>query len=205
MNMMNNCNNISLYSILFESLPKGFSFEKLEELSYQNPEYAQEYAAKFFKLDKSFKKGSSRAVFILDSKRVLKVAKNEAGVAQNKEEYKNFRNYPLIGAKIYKSGQGNSYLVSELVRGVQDTRELTNYFGFDILYAVSSTPEHSLYKLKQIPTNKQPEQVSQLVDAINNGLAVGDIYYEDHWEKTASGRYVLLDYGASEEIISTYY
>lgn len=199
--MMSNSNAVSLYDILFESLPKGFSFEKLEELSYQNPEYAAEYAGKFFREEKKFERGSSRAVFILDSKRVLKVAKNEAGLAQNKEEFENFRRYPLIGAKIYKSGPRNEYLISEIVREATGDRELINYFGFNILDALSLGHPS---RIKQIP-NKQPEQVSQLIDAINNGLAAGDIVVIDHWGKTVNGRYVLLDYGASDEIINTFY
>lgn len=197
--MMSDSNTVSLYDILFESLPKGFSFEKLEELSYQNPEYAAKYAGKFFREEKKFERGSSRAVFILDSKRVLKVAKNEAGLAQNKEEFKNFRRYPLIGAKIYKSGPRNEYLISEIVREVSSYKELTNYFGLDIFSDLSS-----LYRIDPIKS-KQPEQVSQLVDAINNGLAEGDITVISHWGKTVNGRYVLLDYGASEEIINTFY
>ena len=75
MNMMSNSNAVSLYDILFESLPKGFSVYELENELQKNLESGVSYAKKFFRESKTFTKGTSRAVFILDSKKALKIAK----------------------------------------------------------------------------------------------------------------------------------
>jgi len=62
--------------------------------------------------------GSSREVFLLSSQKVLKVAVNEKGIAQNEAEidvYTNPKTRPII-SKVYDYGSGYEWLVSELVR-----------------------------------------------------------------------------------------
>ena len=166
------------------------------------------YAKKFFSENKTFTGGSSRVVFILDSKKVLKIAKNEAGIDQNKEEIKNSRRYPLVVTRIFKVGTNNNYIISELVRPAQSGMELVKFFGFDIINDISNLIDNFVSPIKKKQSYERVsknEASMQLLDMVRSGTDFNDISRIDHWGKTNDGRYILLDHGANETIIKKYY
>jgi len=64
--------------------------------------------------------GSGRLVFQIDDEKVLKLAKNQAGVAQNKQESRAVigKKYPGLFPKVFREMsdlRGYSYIVSEYV------------------------------------------------------------------------------------------
>lgn len=75
--------------------------------------------------------GSSRAVFVIDSKRVLKIAKNEKGFAQNEMELKVFQDAstaPVV-TRILLNAPDFSWLVSEIVRPLTSEDEFQQLSG----------------------------------------------------------------------------
>lgn len=94
-------------------------------------------------------KGSSRAVFGLSDKEVLKVAKNRAGVAQNEAEYKLSMDQRAKGfvADVYAFGKGFGWLRSERVDPLTSFEEFKELSGVsfktyvDMIDAWLSSPE----------------------------------------------------------------
>lgn len=109
---------------------KKFSYEDFERA--QNKEEYLETTLPTA-ADHGNHKGSSRAVYILNTKRVLKYAWNEKGLGQNRAEatiYERFKDTNIF-PKIYTHGKDYSYLVSELVRPLKNTREFAEKTGCD--------------------------------------------------------------------------
>jgi len=74
--------------------------------------------------------GSSRAVFIQDSHKVIKLALNAAGVEQNENEAKAFKDHSIRKwvPKIYKIASDYSWIISELVRPLNSVKEFDEIF-----------------------------------------------------------------------------
>lgn len=83
------------------------------------------------KLGEPIGKGSSRVVYQIDDDLCIKVAFNEKGITQNKQEYETymkFRNYDIF-TKIYYKDDDFRWLVSERALELQDP-DLIKVFGF---------------------------------------------------------------------------
>lgn len=124
--------------LIFEAQPKGFSFQTLDQMYAKNYRSvdAERYASQFFKPDTFMGKGSSRLVYRLDSKKVLKLAHDQkhdigAGIEQNKLEARISSQFPDILSRVYRMHPKGYYMVSELVRPVTSWDEVTKYFGVD--------------------------------------------------------------------------
>jgi hypothetical protein len=101
--------------------------------------------------------GSSRLVYRLDSKKVLKLAHDQkkdigAGIEQNQLEAKISSQFPNVLSKVFRIHPKGYYLVSELVRPVKNWDEITNYFGIDIknILVGKSLPDKIKANIKQI-------------------------------------------------------
>ena len=91
-------------------------------------QYAQEHNLHFLG------QGSGRRVFRLTPKRVLKLAHNEKGIAQNNAEVEIFTDpssKPII-AKIFKVGQGYKWITSELARPIKNDAEFQRLTGVKV-------------------------------------------------------------------------
>ncbi len=161
--------------------------------------------------------GSSRIVYDMgNTGKVLKIALNNKGVAQNKEEleitkkiHSSYPEYPIV-TKVY--GHDNSseptWLVSEKVRPIENsdiTREtkgvlrsmdqLTDIFqsmmGENIYNLARSNPDVNFFKgLQAIP---------------EVGMLSGDLVVSYHWGVTEDGRIVVLDYGFTRDVADKHY
>lgn len=178
--------------------------------------------------------GSSRAAFLLDSKRVLKIAINEKGYAQNAAELELADDpgvAPLV-TKIFRVGKDNSWLVSELVRpltGVKEFQQLTSvpwsflvdFMQFytvlgDVGEAFESTVAAVVARDKK---NRSPSPgisvrgiehvpfIGRLFTALANrpDMMPGDMIIVSHWGKTPDQRVVLMDSGFTQEVYDAHY
>lgn len=145
--------------LIFEAQPKGFSFQTLDQMYAKNYRSvdAERYASQFFKPDTFMGQGSSRLVYRLDSKKVLKLAHDQkkdigAGIEQNQLEAKISSQFPNVLSKVFRIHPKGYYLVSELVRPVTSWDEITNYFGIDIknILVGESLPDKIKANIKQI-------------------------------------------------------
>lgn len=124
--------------LIFEAQPKGFSFQTLDQMYAKNYRSvdAEAYVKQYFQPDTFMGKGSSRLVYRLDSKKVLKLAHDQkrdigAGIEQNKLEARISSQFPDILSRVYRIHPKGYYMVSELVRPVTSWNEVVQYFGVD--------------------------------------------------------------------------
>ncbi len=144
-----------LFELIFtEGQPKGFSFQTLDQMYAKNYRSvdAERYAAQFFKPDTFMGKGSSRLVYRLDSKKVLKLAHDQkhdigAGIEQNKLEARISSQFPDILSRVYRMHPKGYYMVSELVRPVTSWNEVVQYFGVDPVDIIPG--KHTYYQVDQ--------------------------------------------------------
>jgi hypothetical protein len=171
--------------------------------------------------------GSSRTVYAIDSKRVLKIAINEKGLGQNKAEMEistDSRTGNLY-AKILDYDPNFEWLVSELVKPLVSGGEFENLTGcsWSMFRAFLSelfglrkiTLEQAVANLrtrfgeeseKQInDCLKNPWFLSTIKGLRNTELLSGDLTLIDHWGKTPQQNVVLLDYGFTEDVYQRFY
>jgi len=92
--------------------PQGFDLQVLEKLP--------SYAARIRYLNAHLKKiasGSSRIVYLVDNEKVLKVAKNKKGLAQNETEAdRSIQRWSSVFAQIFDASEDSIFLEMELAR-----------------------------------------------------------------------------------------
>ena len=158
-------------------------------------------------------RGGGRAVFVLNSSKVLKVAipnaitgeDDDFGHEQNEAEFE-LSQHPTISnavAKVFEHGPSFTWIISELVRPINDTEEFQALLGTDIgmktlVDAVwyNNVPELKRFVDKhKLNTQKAHALLAGLRSMNKRNVNVHDIKRLEHWGKTADGRLVLLDYG----------
>jgi molecular chaperone DnaJ len=113
--------NSSIIAVLFEKKfnPREFSKVPFEEMF----KFAKKNGLRYLG------EGSSRAVFALDSKRVIKIAMNMKGIAQNGAELQLSHDANAPIARIYRYDTDMWWLVSELVRPITSPEEFKTLTG----------------------------------------------------------------------------
>lgn len=201
--------------------------EELEEAQYPpsfNPEEFKNLNS--FKARLSYVKsrmpklgqGSSRAVFEIDNETVLKVALNEKGLAQNSSERdigKFSDLYPV--AKVFDSSPDDFWVEMQKARKAKksdfkkilgitflDFYEIMNYVKFDG-YRQFDPPN----SYKEMVQSGENEFFNQLIDLIANyDMAIRDIKAIGSWgvvSENGKERLILVDFGATTDIINRYY
>lgn len=158
--------------------------------------------------------GSSRCVFALDNKYALKVAGNiwdaddnnyRKGIAQNKVEYKLSLNSEIhdVLAKVYDNAPDYEWIVSDLVRPLNDNDNNTFYELTGITF------DDMMSYLYRIKDGGIPSSLGHFVSQIQKAIELGKLELEDfrmdQFGKTADGRIVILDYGFSDDVQQNYY
>ena len=130
--------------------------------------------------------GSSRDVFDLENGYVIKVAKNRAGIAQNKAEYK-------------ISDNDNSDLLAKVV-------QVSNDFGLlimeksDTIYNISYVLKYfNVRDKRELLNSKELQKIKR-----NYNLVLGDFERKSNWGMI-NGRPVIIDYGFTREVRERYY
>jgi len=130
--------------------------------------------------------GSSRDVFDLENGYVIKVAKNRAGIAQNKAEYKisDNDNSDLL-AKVVQVSNDFNFLIMEKADTIYNISYVLKYFNV--------RDKRELLNLKELQKIKR-----------NYNLVLGDFERKSNWGMI-NGRPVIIDYGFTREVRERYY
>jgi len=161
-------------------------------------------------------RGSSRAVFLLSSSKVLKIAVRHGmviDVYQNRSEVSLYTDPKTkqICAKIFDFDPDYVWLISELVRPVSaaefknitgvDSKEL-EHFGECLEDGLSPEEIYEQYSednkirdVKSVPKDKFDEWIYLFENLVSQGVYVGELTRSEHWGVTSSGNLVVLDYG----------
>lgn len=204
--------------------PVGFNMKTLISL----PSFAKrlQYCMQYLK---KIGAGSSRVVFAVDDEKVLKVAKNGKGIAQNQEEMQDWRqNYYDCFAKVYDASEDGIFLEMQAARRAKDSdfRKLTGY-GFDVMsawigYTASLyTPRNRItFRNHNFDELFDSEEWAEGLDNYNLfsrvhsylcdtcSEAYGDLQKLSSWgvvSENGEESLVIIDFGLTEEIFDNYY
>lgn len=146
---MFNINKVSNNFKIFLALSKfakikGFNLEEFKKLNIEKD--IQDY----LKNNTIYiAEGSSRATYIISSKKVLKLAINARGIAQNQAEVEQLLEYKSeFIPKYYTHDQNFKWIIVELVRPLYSNKELKNllnisYDMFDLFFIFHETSSSS--------------------------------------------------------------
>jgi hypothetical protein len=194
---------ISEHLVVEKIRSKTFSIKKLKELTGE-----EEVLSYIESCDLQWlKAGSSRTVYVLSSKWVLKIAMNDKGLAQNiaeKSLYNNAVMRPFITA-IKDSDPDNRWLIAELVRPLKNYGEFEKLSGVEYRIFEKILESYDEPDLSEL-SGKQLEWMDGVLKMIHHAdVAVGDLFDLNHWGKTNDGRMVLLDYGLTRDVLRKHY
>jgi len=111
---------------LSEEYPSSFSFEEFNAIKSYNGKlkYANERLQKLGS-------GSARVVYKVDEEKVIKIAKNKKGIAQNSVEAEEYlQNYDIV-AKVFETDNDDFWIEMEWAKKVTPTR-FKQITGIDI-------------------------------------------------------------------------
>ena len=157
--------------------------------------------------------GSSRIAFVLSSKKVLKIARNEKGIAQNQAEQHVYTDPATkdVAAMMYDADDQGKWIICDLVRPITSTHEFKKLTGVDwqefiedLTMTVSAFARKQGMQLRN-SAHEFTKKVFNMAEKGSNKLKLGDLTVLDHWGKTPDGRVVILDYGFTEGVADKHY
>ena len=148
----------------------------LDEVKMQEMAYPSNFDLRYFSTIPTFKErekycrerlkflggGSSRIAFQVDDKKVLKIAKNRAGIIQNENEEDWGRNKYSCFAKIYEADKNHLWIEMELARKVY-IKDFISCLGIsrimwcEILAYIYNEKNKELYDLYRYMLDYQPD------------------------------------------------
>lgn len=169
--------------------------------------------------------GSSRIVFQIDNEKVLKLAKNQKGIAQNRTENDGYLNHLECFAKTYDSDENDLWIEMELARKAKksDFKRLTGYsfevFCYWVEYVAEQYGKYSKFnEYKQLFSSDEWQDMlyndvtifSNIEDYLLNYQlnAYGDLQRISSWgivNRDGVEQLVLIDYGLNDEVAKEYY
>lgn len=219
----------SQYKRLFEAAMDGFSLEQLSNIRSFRDRLA--YCKQM--LGPSIRKGSSRIVFQIDDEKVLKLAMNRKGVAQNEAEgTPNYAkdDYDLFPKK-YEYDENFTWIVSEYVlpakeEDFQQVLGMSSKEFFNIAYNIwfercGYNARFNYGRYKKIDDMEAIWEMTDNYDSIFyeissyfgdfddvDSVSINDFLAIQNWGlaiRNGEPWLVLLDSGLREEIWNTYY
>jgi hypothetical protein len=165
--------------------------------------------------------GTSRIVYKIDETKVLKLAKNEKGVAQNTTEMNFSEDYlwDMVVAKLFDYDEDGLWVEMELARKVT-TSIWNNIVGIpiDIFRDGTRFMEQQKGSLKTLYRLKEPERMEELYEndftsTILDLIANYDVGSGDFGKLSTYGlvnrdgkdEIVIIDYGLTNEVYDSYY
>jgi hypothetical protein len=202
-------------SVVSEDYPQSFDMKFFKTL--------QSFASRKKYCDEHLKKiaqGSSRIVYFIDSEKVLKLAKNKKGLAQNEVEIDYSDDYMLtnIVAPVYDYHENFLWLEMALAKKVKksDFKRITgiDFDGFgDVLVSADS-----LYRDKNLRFKVDQDLVEEVM---NNEFTSGVYDYVANFDVPASDmrrinsyglikvngkeQLAIIDYGLTTDVFKNYY
>ena len=130
--------------------------------------------------------GSGRQVFDMGNGYVIKVAKNHAGIAQNKAEYKiSFDDNSDLFAKVMQISNDFKLLIMQKADKIYNILDVWEYFNV--------TSKRELFNLRELQNIKR-----------SYNLLLPDFARTSSWG-IIDGRPVIIDYGFTREVRERYY
>lgn len=187
-----------------------FNWKEFKALEYNDDmvEYAKKY------LDE-VGKGSSRDVFVFSGSKVLKIAKNDAGIAQNEtevylSEISKGKGVSVV-TNILQHDPEFRWTLAQISRAgskekpIESTQKFAELAGIDwdtfrqIVEGRRGVDEIDMSP----PTKALIEIVLELID--RDQLMPGDVLKLDSWGVTGDGKIVLLDFGLTADVKQRHY
>ncbi|MFW6219468.1 MAG: DUF5661 family protein [bacterium] len=203
-------------NILFEDYPTNFDMEYFKSLPSFNKriQYANEKLRKIGT-------GSGRIVYQIDDDKVLKLAKNKKGIAQNEVEYSLGNDYYFndITAEVYDADEDNySWIEMKLAKKLTPNRfkhlvgiDFNTYKDLLKRYIQNIIKPNKYYNLDpltkdQLEIIENNEFISNIIDVFSNydNLEFGDFYRLSSYGEV-DNNVVLVDYGLNDEVYSSHY
>lgn len=152
--------------------------------------------------------GTSRAVFNINDKYALKIAKSEKGLAQNKTEARLSNKSPLL-AKIIKTHPKNFWILMEIAENAteEDFKRISKIDIDDLFeYLLIKTTEKEPTLPPDLQRLDNMQLPKELLDfALKYNLAINDLYDIENWgivKRNNTPTLVIVDFGVD---LSTWY
>jgi hypothetical protein len=233
MSNMDNLKSIFLSESLEETMdemayPDSWSWDTFKALKNYNQriKYCEQHLRRLGS-------GSGRIAFQVDNDKILKIAKNQKGVAQNDVEIQLFfdgyivnSGYQNLLAKVYEADEENGlWLEMDLLSQIKLT-EFKEYFGVSIreldnvIRAIEDNAGKNRWygrhtselfdKFNEGELEESNPKLYELIDllqemSVNFDHAIGDMKRISSYGRTVDGRIVVVDYGLSWDVWSEFY
>lgn len=207
--------------LMIEAMMNDFSFDTLKNLKtfQERKKYCDKY------LGNNVGKGSSRIVYQIDDNKVLKLAWNSKGIAQNEEEYSfSKENFVDVTPEVFENMSDTDnyfFITSEYVLPAKK-QDFKHVFGITfekfiaVLYTVFSWYNATNYRFYSKLSDEEMsdlqdnnDNIKEYVDYVSNYQPpLGDIVRIANYgltNRNGEDYIVLLDSGLSDEIYNTYY
>jgi hypothetical protein len=166
--------------------------------------------------------GSSRIVYKIDDTKVLKLAKNKKGLAQNKVEIVYSQDYMMddIVAKVFNYDENNLWLEMELARKLTPALfyKIVGFTFDDYVdgmrhHGDELKPEGSYFKTPA-PDNNQEMWENDFISRIfvmmgsYDNIEFGDLAASSSYgvvKRDGEDTVVMVDYGLTTDVLNTYY
>ena len=218
------------YVVFDSSSIKGDIEENIINETIDEATYPENFDLNKFKKLKSFKErvdycnstltklgaGSSRIVYLVDDKTVLKLAKNQKGIGQNEVEIgASNKYYNDVIAEVYESDENGLWLEMELAKPINKVRfkQILGYSVEDFgkwvinLWNINNNRKSYYYTLdKQIEEIISDSEFANSVIAFiqDYGLTPGDLGRISTYGEF-DGEVKIIDYGLNDDVLSNYY
>lgn len=204
--------------LLGEDYPSSFNMDEFKQLNSFNKRI--QYCNANLKRISS---GSSRIVYMIDSEKVLKLAKNQKGLAQNEVEiqYGNEGYLEDIVAKVYDYDENNLWLEMQLAKKLTKSffKKITGFNFDDFAAAVYNYGVDSGNAGRHAQKRNVDKEVVEemweneftygIFDFIGNyGVPVGDLTRLNSYGVVSENgveRVVLIDYGLTHDVYKSFY
>lgn len=203
--------------------PVNFDLNEFSKLTsfLKRKEYCDKHLTKLGR-------GSSRIAYQVDDDKVLKIAYNKKGIAQNQSEYQTSSDRYDIMARVYEYNRDYLWLEMELAKPLKE-KDFMRIYGikfsdlYSFIYDVSLlyNKKIKIHREKSILYNdydkeemsKYKQELKILLDNIYYYLTdfmptVDDFQIIKNWglvKRDNKEVAVIVDYGLTEEIFNTYY
>ena len=170
--------------------------------------------------------GSSRIVYQVDNEKVLKLAKNQKGIAQNQVEYRlGTEPYYTCFAEIYEYDEQGLWIEMEFCKKVKKS-DFKAIYGvpFEVLCCMIYDQANNFRNVgwKINPFSDYENIVQKVWDGEENDLqmlfmsiqeyiggemlsGVGDLCRPSSWGINSEGYFTLIDYGLDDDVAKMYY
>jgi hypothetical protein len=200
-----------------EAYPTSFNMEEFKQIKSFNQriQYAEQHLQRL-------SSGSSRIVYRIDDEKVLKLAKNKKGLAQNEAEVDYGTEIYLEGivANIFEYDENGLWVEMELARKITagDFKRISGFEFKDFAAALNNYHHERTNFRNGYKMNVDPEIVAQMwedefVYGIfqylgNYDVPVGDLTRLSTYgivKRDGQDTIVLIDYGLTEDVYNDYY